>query len=198
VFVIEVHDLDATLRSGQWDTVYHEHKVEWSERSLALCLAGAGLQVCDVARTPMHGGALRVMAKATAKGETGVAPEDAEREAHGLAHLREAYEGRRESSLYRRLAHLVEEGKTLCAYGASGRANVWLNQVPELPVAFIVDDAPLRNGRWIPHVAVPVVPATRLYETPTAGCVITAWNYADDIRKQHTAYTGSWFATFPQ
>lgn len=37
-FWIEVHDLKSTLNSGQWDTIYHEHKVEWSLQSLQLCL----------------------------------------------------------------------------------------------------------------------------------------------------------------
>lgn len=198
IFSLEVHDLDATLESGQWDTIYHEHKVEWSERSLALCLARAGLQLVEVARTPMHGGALRVAAKLAVRDEVPVTAEDSLREVRGLDHLRDTYTRRRRSAVYGRLEQLLGEGRPLCAYGASGRANVWLNQLPELRMEFIVDDAPLRNGRWLPGVAVPVVSASRLYEMPTSGCLITAWNYAEDIEKQHPAYPGSWFVAFPQ
>ncbi|MGH7270343.1 MAG: methyltransferase domain-containing protein [Polyangiaceae bacterium] len=49
-FVIEVHDLEATLRSGQWDTIYHEHKAEWSVGSLCTCLAPFGFVLEDVER----------------------------------------------------------------------------------------------------------------------------------------------------
>jgi hypothetical protein len=60
-FVMEVHDLDATLATGQWDTVYHEHAVEWSERSLRAVGDLHGLRLEHVWRLPLHGGLLRAL-----------------------------------------------------------------------------------------------------------------------------------------
>lgn len=195
MLIIEVHDLDATLAGGQWDTVYHEHKVEWSERSLRRCLSAAGLEVTLVDHLPLHGGLLRVIATRSDGGmvqsTTGLPVEHA-----ALRRLQEMYDGRRRTPLYEELCDRLDNGATLCAYGASGRANVWLNQVPEIAFAFVVDESPLRQGRWLPRIAAPVVAPRRLYEVATDCCVITAWNYAADIRARHSAYQGAWYSTF--
>ena len=195
LFVMEVHDLDATLASGQWDTVYHEHKVEWSEASLRTCLARAGLGVVQVERLPLHGGALRVTSRPCApERDRATLPDDVENA--GLRRLRASYEARRLTPLYRRLMEVLDKGGVLCAYGASGRANVWLNQLSDLDVAFVADDSPLRMGTWLPRVAIAVVGATRLYESSTDGCLVTAWNHAQDIVERHPGYRGAWFPTF--
>jgi C-methyltransferase C-terminal domain len=191
-FVIEVHDLDAT-RSGQWDTIYHEHKVEWSERSLLRCLAPLGFALVELTRLPLHGGLLRARFRKE-NGARSSAVTNAELES--FEQLRGAYLGRRDTPTYRALSADASAGRSISAYGAAGRANVWLNQLPELPVRYIVDESPLRAGKWIPVTATPVVPRARLEEAPTDVCVITAWNYAADIIAKNPAYHGRWAPTF--
>ena len=195
LFVMEVHDLDATLDGGQWDTIYHEHKAEWSEGSLTACLIRAGLQPLAMERLPLHGGVLRVTCRPSPPAQ-GRGRSDDETEVTRLAKIRAAYESRRQTPLYRRLLKVVETGGALCAYGASGRANVWLNQLSELEVKFVVDDSPLRVGSWLPRVAIPVVGPARLYEAATGACIVTAWNHAPDIIGSHPDYRGEWLATF--
>jgi SAM-dependent methyltransferase len=190
-FIIEVHDLDATLAGAQWDTVYHEHKAEWSESSLRRCLAYAGFDAVSVERLPLHGGLLRAIFRKAAPQVIG-SPEGAD----VFAGLRHAYERRRETPTYRAAAALVAQGGSVCAYGASGRANVWLNQLPELRVEYVVDESPLRAGRWLPAVCTPVVPPSTFRERPADACVITAWNYAADIRRKHPEFAGQWLQTF--
>ena len=58
---IEVHDLHALLDGCQWDTIYHEHKVEWSEAALGACLGLHGFEWVETAHLPLHGGALRCL-----------------------------------------------------------------------------------------------------------------------------------------
>ena len=58
-FWLEVHDLASTLKGAQWDTIYHEHKVEWSEESLCRCLEPLGLKHVSTIELPLHGGLLR-------------------------------------------------------------------------------------------------------------------------------------------
>jgi hypothetical protein len=192
-FVIEVHDLDVTLATAQWDTIYHEHKVEWSIRSLIRCLERIGLTCASFDRLPLHGGLLRATFR---KGAGLSAPEPAAESDDPFARLRRSYEERRDTSTFKRLMSLAASGKKVCAYGASGRANVWLNQLPDLPVEFVLDGSPARAGRWIPNRAIPILSPVALDSRPSDACVITAWNYASDIKKKHQEYTGEWLQSF--
>ncbi len=144
-FIVEVHDLDATLRDGQWDTVYHEHKVEWSEDSLANCVLPLGFELLSVDRLPLHGGLLRVGFRKTVGH-----PIDRPmlRARPSFDQFVEAYLGRRQTPVYRTIRAQLNDGATLSAYGAAGRANVYLNQLPELRVEYIVDDSPIRMSHW--------------------------------------------------
>jgi methylation protein EvaC len=191
-FFLEIHDLDATLATGQWDTVYHEHKVEWSERSLAVCMGLAGFEMVYLERLPVHGGLMRAGFRKIANRSIEVAPSARE----SFEGLRARYRDRMDSEPAIALRSLRDRGARLAAYGAAGRANVWLNQMADLPFDWIVDDSAHRSGRWIPSVGTPIVPASRLdLEQPDA-CLITAWNYAADIRAKHPGFKGRWLQTF--
>lgn len=193
-FIVEVHDLDATLRSGQWDTIYHEHKVEWSLASLRRCVEPIGFEVERADRLPLHGGLLRVaFTKVRHRHHPDIATDP-----KLYRGLQAAYLGRRETPTVRELLERMGRGERLSAYGASGRANVWLNQIPEIRFDYVVDRSPLRAGHWVPRAAVPILEPTIVQERPTDACLITAWNYADDIVAAHPEYRGRWLRTFAE
>lgn len=193
-FWIEVHDLEALLRGCQWDTIYHEHKVEWSAAALQNCLAGAGFTLRSLERIPMHGGALRAcfakeqhaVAAPVAGGDLG-AP---------LESLHKAYLGRYEAKAARTLLAAQKSGDRFAAYGAAGRANVYLNQMPELRFSYIIDESPLRMNKFLPGVGTPVTPPDRLLRDPVSRCLITAWNYREDIVRKNPGFAGTWLTAF--
>lgn len=187
-FVVEVHDLAATIDGAQWDTIYHEHKAEWSAQSLAACLAPLGFEPSFLMHLPLHGGLLRAGFR-----KVEVAPHPPRIDTGDIYQsLRFAYEHRRETETYRSCQDALQSGATIGAYGASGRANVWMNQLAELPFSYVVDDSPLRSGKWLPRVATPVVNGAAFLERPTDLCVITAWNFAADIVAKYPGYRGRW------
>jgi SAM-dependent methyltransferase len=195
-FWVEVHDLDAMLRGGQWDTIYHEHKAEWSEGSLRRCLELIGFTHKETLRTPMHGGALRCRFQKTGN-RTGVLssaiPVD-----RRLLELKSAYAHRYENAATLRLLAAQDREERIAAYGAAGRANVYLNQMPQLRFDYIVDEAPLRVNKFIPRVATPIVPPSALEQKPARACLITAWTYRDDIVKKNPQHKGEWLTAFQE
>ncbi len=194
-FWVEVHDLDALLGTRQWDTVYHEHKVEWSADSLRRCTSLAGFIRRRVDRIPIHGGSLRCCFEKQSPRVAGNGL-PAERPATPFHELQRAYDLRYETEAARSLARVVGKGGRIAAYGASGRANVYLNQLSELPFSYIVDEAALRSGKHIPCVAVPIVPPQFLLTDPVEICLITAWNYQEAIIQKNAAFTGEWVTAF--
>lgn len=189
---IEAHDLEAVL-SGQWDAMYHEHKGYWSADSLSGCAARLGLVTDEVTRLPVHGGLLRARLRKTARLPRPPAPRRPPFE--GVVR---AYEGRRSTATYDTLMRAHADGRRVAGYGASGRAAVWFNQLPEIRPEYVVDDSPLRANLWMAGVALPIVEAPVFRGRPPDVCVITAWNYADDIRARHDWYSGEWLQSFAQ
>lgn len=187
-FFLEVHDLAVTTETGQWDTIYHEHKAEWSAESLESCLGALGFEPSFLALLPLHGGLLRAGFRKVLNNARKHGPPVA----RAYDKLRRSYSTRRETPTYEAISRALSAGEPVSAYGAAGRANVWLNQLPELQFSYIVDDSPLRNGKWIPCVGTPVVPASHFVDQPTNLCVITAWNFAADIRAKYPTFPGRW------
>jgi SAM-dependent methyltransferase len=188
---IEAHDLDAVL-SGQWDALYHEHKAYWSADALARCTRPFGFELQEVFRLPTHGGLLRVRLRRVKTAGKG----DDRPDRPSFERVLAAYRGRRSTATYRGLERAFASQQPVAAYGASGRAAVWFNQLPELQFGYVVDDSPLRAHTWIAGVALPVVDASAFRSRPPAVCVITAWNYADDIKLRHPWFAGSWLQSF--
>lgn len=176
-FWIEVHDLDATLRTGQWDTIYHEHKVEWSIDSLVSAVSRYGFGLIGRWHLPLHGGLLRVLFRRVPEGTT---LEPFLPSPVAFADLRRSYVERRRPALN---AHSA-------GYGAAARATVYLNQMGDLPIDYIVDGSPLRAGKFVPGLGIPVLDPWVWEQDWPDTTLITAWNHAADIRSKHPAYDG--------
>lgn len=194
-FWVEVHDLTALLEGSQWDTIYHEHKVEWSVESLQACVESLGFELSVVERLPLHGGVIRCGFQKGNRIEN--PPRMGAELPAGLLQLRTAYVNRRSVAAVQTLKQQIEAGQHVAAYGASGRANVYLNQLPELSFDFIVDESPLRMNRFIPAQGTPIVSADRLISDQPHSCLVTAWNYLEDITAKNRAYEGQWLSAFP-
>ena len=119
-FWLEIHDLGATLRGAQWDTIYHEHKVEWSEEALCRVLEPLGLRWKETQNLPLHGGLLRCGFEKTTDALLRCSPYP-EHPTFGLDDLADAYERRRDHPAVRELLAARDAGQTIAAYGASGR-----------------------------------------------------------------------------
>lgn len=168
-FWVEVHDLDATLESGRWDTIYHEHKAEWSSRALANVAMRADMAPIAMWREPLHGGLIRAGFHKTDDYFRRV------RKAEDFGRLAAAYADR----YHEFVDDWAGMGGRLVAYGAAASAVVWLNQLPELGVEFVVDDSPLRRGRFVPGLGIPIVGPEELRADDRV--IITAANHAEDI-----------------
>lgn len=176
-FVMEVHDLASTLASGQWDTVYHEHRVEWAAESLLIGGARLGLTLTDLEKLPLHGGLLRATFKADVPYHV-KAPV-----ARDFSRLQAAYDAARAPDL--------PAGSV--AYGAAARATVYLDHTRP-NVSAVIDGSQRRAGRWVPGIGIPILPPESFGDPPAV--LITAWNHAEDIKARHPEYQGRWEQTW--
>jgi len=84
------------------------------------------------------------------------------------------------------------------AYGAAGKATLWLNACRMDYLEAIVDASPLRAGKLMPGVHTPVVFPEAMRENPPDIVFVTAWNYAGGITANEDWYRGIWATPLPE
>jgi len=196
--VVEVPYVRHLLDRFEYDTVYHEHLSYFSVTALAHLYATAGMRILGVERRPIHGGSLRIWARRDAHRE-GHDP-SLEREVQGertlgLADLgslrnfaREVREHR--EALREMLLGLRSDGRTVAAYGAPAKGSTLLNycDVGADVLDFTVDKNPLKVGRYLPGVHIPILHVDQVLARQPDHLLILPWNLEAEIRAQEQEY----------
>lgn len=200
-FVFEVSYLGDVVAKTLFDTIYHEHLSYHSVVPLISFLGRNGLKVVDVQRVDTHGGSIRVEAirRSTAiefdiRAMPSVKDMWREERQNGLASpgtyafLHRTILERRDE-LLRILRGARMAGKRIAAYGAPAKATTLARTFGiEDVLDFVVDDSPLKQGRWLPGGNVPVLPSSALAERRPDYVVILAWNFAESILEKLAGY----------
>jgi len=203
VAIIETPYVRDLVERLEFDTIYHEHRYYHSLTALSRILERHGLVVADVDRLPVHGGSLRIFAVHQGAPEASIIDL---RSTAGAAMLAEEHTlGLSTPGYYRDfaarvealgtdlrglLAELKEQGRNVAAYGAAAKGTVLLNAFaigPEV-IDFVADRSPHKQGRFMPGVRIPIVPADRLVEAMPDACLLLAWNFAEEILAQQGEY----------
>jgi hypothetical protein len=196
--VCEVPELNEFVERLEYDTVYHEHLSYFSVTSLMRVCEEAGLRVVRVDRVPVHGGSVRMYAAPVERVKVH-APEVVQlsRKEHDagiasperLRRFARDVEAQR-ASLLDLLHGLRSEKKSLAGYGAPAKGNTMLNYcgITTDLLPYTVDKSPLKVGLFTPGSHIPVLAASELLARQPDYCLILAWNFADEIRRQQAEY----------
>lgn len=185
VFIFEVHYQGNLVNTVQFDTVYHEHICYYSLLSLGSLLAQHDLKVIDVKRIPIHAGSIRVIA---ARENT---KHSISARVHKMLELEKTLDinrfvqqvHARRTSMRKLIGDLKEAGRRIVAYGAAGRMTIMLNYcgLGSEMIEYVLDMSPLRYGKIVPGVLVPIVPPQVFHSALPDYAIMTAWNYEPEI-----------------
>jgi SAM-dependent methyltransferase len=184
------------IAQGEFDTVYHEHVFYFTLTALDPLFARHGLRIVRVERTPMHGGSLRIFARHDSIGaDETVAAMLVEEKKMGVKRLDfyRDFATKAEAirvALREQIDALKSDGQTLAAYGAAAKGSTLLNfcGVSAADLAFAADRSPHKQGKLMPGSHVPIVPAEELEKRAPDVALLLAWNFADEIIAQQSAY----------
>lgn len=187
----------------QWDTVYHEHLHIHTVSSLNYLLKQNAFNLFHIEWVPMHAGSIRVLASIDQREKHASVGEFLDIEERSNLNTleswqefeRKSYESIR--TVHEELLKLYERGHRIWAYGASGRASMWMNVAELNFVEKIVDASPLRFDHFLPGTMTPIVSPDQLEEGSPDYTLITAWNYVESIVSQHPTYNGEWIIPLP-
>lgn len=186
----------------QWDTLYHEHLTFYSLSTISTLLRRFELHVVDAQRLPMHGGSLRVVAGRKAGAVSKRARAILDYEASTRLNCLETWEtfgvqSLRKIAIVKDVFEILSRTRTIAAYGAAGKATMWVNAAKMNYLSMVVDASPLRAGKLMPGTHTPIVFPSEFRAHPPDHMFVTAWNYADLIRSKEQWFGGAWSTPLP-
>jgi C-methyltransferase C-terminal domain/Methyltransferase domain/Putative zinc binding domain len=181
------------IRNVEFDTIYHEHYSYLSLLALEPLFDRHGLQVVDVERLSTHGGSLRLYVAHTGRKDVAEAVKQLRQQEvlAGLGRLA-TYEtfGHRvrqlKRSLLRLLIELVENGKSVAAYGAPAKGNTLLNYcgIGRDFIGYTVDRNVHKQGLLLPGTRIPVLAPDEIERQRPDYVLILPWNLREEIVAQ--------------
>jgi hypothetical protein len=182
-FWIEVKDGDTMLDSGSCDDLYLEHCALWTIDALKHTLGKFGFRYVRHEVLPFHGGLLRGLFVKTSDPVNYPLPDDYfEKITTKAKRIQEFYDNLPNHPITQKLAQCPNN----VAFGASGKATMMLNMLEGVRFSYIIDESPLKVGKYIPGVAVPIVsPRMLKSEVEKRNLLVTAWNYFENIHAKY-------------
>lgn len=175
LFVFEVHSLTDMIDNNQYENIYHEHLNYYSIYPLANFLRKWDFEIIEVKRINTHFGSMRVYARQY-------------KDNRFIEYRKKIEEGKKR--LVKILTDLKKKDKRVIGYGASGKANTLLNYcgITSDLLEYIIDESPLRYGKYTPGTYIPVIPLDEADLTKVDVVLILAWNYEKEIREKLKDY----------
>ena len=196
VLFIQTSQADMVL-NNEFDTIYHEHVNFFNINSMSRLARRAGLYLVDTIKAPIHGNSyIFILSRAPANPNRVKNSIDLEA-AYGLLSL-DTYH-RWESTVKSNMSQLIKtieqyrsDGYTLAGYGAAAKGNTLLN-FGDIRLHFIIDDNPLKQGKFTPGTGCPIVSVDHLKQFDADSKILfvpLAWNFFKEITsKIQTART---------
>jgi SAM-dependent methyltransferase len=189
VFFMQISQVDM-IRNNEFDTCYHEHINFFNVQSLSKIAERAGLFIQDIVKQPIHGNSYIVIMSTSYGNPYRIENLIALDRADGMYDL-STYERwgtnarRLMDELNATVANYRSQGFKVVGYGAAAKGMVVTN-FAELDLDFIIDDNPLKQGRYTPGRHTPIVSIDELqkYENVPLVFVPLAWNFFDEIQRR--------------
>ena len=193
LFFIQTSQADMSL-NNEFDTIYHEHISFYNINSMNELCNRAGLHLIDVTKCPLHGNSyIFVVSKENKRSNNVKNLIDMERKFGLLTDSTYDDYTYKCNAVVEELTFAVKkaksEGYKIVGYGAAAKgmtllnyANLSLNEID-----YIIDDNPMKQGRFTPGSSVPIVSADILNTLGFDDKVMfipLAWNFFDEISRK--------------
>ncbi len=196
VFVVEVPQALTFVEHNEFDTIYHEHVSVFSVKSLVELYRFFGMSIFDIEDLDVHGGSMRVYARRGDEDPNPAVRAWLERENKAGLFEADTYRHAAQEALNIRdgllkmLDRIRAEGKRVAGYGAPAKGNTLLNfcRIGPDRLDYLVDRNQLKHGLYSPGMHIPIVGPDRLEADPPDYLLLLAWNFADEIIRQQSAF----------
>jgi SAM-dependent methyltransferase len=193
--VIECPYLLDLIEHREFDTIYHQHLCYFSVTALDALFRRHNLYLNHIDRTTIHGGSLRLFVSPKEAVDATVRELLAAEAAAGvatIAYYRDfaARIDELKAEVMYTLRKLKAEGKTIVGYGAAAKATTMLSYfgIDRALLDYVADLNEFKVGRYMSGNLLPIVPPSSLMSDRPDYVFILAWNFAEEIMREQTAY----------
>ncbi len=166
--------------------IYHEHINYLSCNAMMKLCDRLNIAIVDIVETNVHGGSIRFYLKSNM----------VHSEIATLLAEWEVSEGILDTADYKTFAeklkynlnklHLnineLRKNYKVIGYGAAAKASTIINALEEIPLSYIVDDNPLKVGKYMPSTNIQILPTSTIEKEPQDLAIwITAHNFKKEI-----------------
>jgi len=192
-----------TMQRLHYDNVFHQHLRYYAMKPLIHLFRQYDMDVFDVERSEVYGGSIRVFSCHAGdhpiSDRVGALVALEEREKLYDPETNEWFARQiedRKRKLFAEVYRLISNGKKVIGLGAPAKAATVCNYCRLGPdsVEYVTEINPLRIGKHLPGVHIPIVDEAFMFEDPRpadAG-ILFAWNYYDEIvpKLRSNGFTG--------
>lgn len=177
------------IKNNEFDTIYHEHISFYNINSMNELCKRAGLHLIDVVKCPLHGNSyIFIISKKNLRPANIENHIEMERK---MGLLEDAtYQKYAENcvqivkNLVNTINEISNDDTLVIGYGAAAKGMTLLNY-GKIYMDFIIDDNPLKQGRFTPGMSIPIVSSDILNQIDSKISVLfvpLAWNFFKEIR----------------
>lgn len=208
IFIFENAYLLDTIQGLYFDQVYHEHLQYYGVIPLVRYLNQFGLDIFDIQRVQTQGGSFRIYAKKKDYNTSWVNPSVGAFIAKETSF--DLYNDQTFCMFQKSIDRLAEqirafvqtsqsEGKTICCYGCPAKFALFSKVfgLTQTNIKYVVDDSPLKQGRFSPGKKIPIVPRQHFIDNPTDYCLISVWNMSGSVMSRNPEFKGKWVIPMP-
>ena len=192
-FIVEVQYLLDTINDLTFDNIYHEHVNYWSVTSIVNFFNNLGYSVAKVEHIDTHGGSIRVYVQNKGyKIDSSVGLFLNKEDDFGLTDY-DTYLGfakrveQIKTNVLKNIKALKDQNLTLVGYGSPAKATTSLNYfgITSNEISYIVEDNPLKHGKLLPGVRIPIYSKEKIYENLPDVIIVMAWNFFEYIKQNN-------------
>lgn len=196
-FVFEIGYFQEVLKTGCFDTIYHEHKDYHHAAPLAMYLCSLGFDLINLSSNDVQGGSLRLLLRKTGNGNISKQAKEFIAEEKKSLLYDNAFLSRwpvkiRESigSFEMYIKNSSKKGLKIVGYGAPTKATLLMKlaKLTNNDIDYIVEDNELKVGRFLPESSIPILDTSRIEKDEPDIIIILAWNFSSDIIKKLRGY----------
>ncbi len=184
------------LFNGEFDTIYHEHYSFFSAHSMQALAKRAGLVLCRLSFPDIHGTSFRFVLKRIGHAEPSVTERLDYERVHGLLDGRcfKQFSTLAENRVETYRKHMKQwhaQKRTVVGVGVAAKSVTFFNYAGVFP-DHVVDEAPLKIGRFLPGSKVRVTATPAVADLPMGTIfVIGAWNFYAELKEKISKIRGA-------